>query len=86
MSGGKISIEKKVMKIIAEYSNSNLQQIYSETKLAEDLGLTSFDFVSLCAIFEEKFSMHFETLDDFYDIITVGDLIRIVEGRIKSYA
>lgn len=57
-------------------------EINMDTKLRTDLGLTSFDLVSLIADVEEKFNVRIED-EDIQNITTVKELIDYIDSKRK---
>ena len=65
--------------IIDEYVSVDLDSITTETKLREDLGLDSLDMASLACEVEDEFGIEIPD-DAIYSVITVGDVIKFIEG------
>lgn len=69
---------EKVKEILSEYADA--EDIQPESSLTADLGLTSFDMVSLIMEFEETFDI--EIMDkDIRKMITVGDIVEYIEQK-----
>lgn len=66
---------EELKKIAAEYTE---QEITEETKLRSDLGLSSFDLVSLIADIEEKYNIKVND-EDIASLTTVKDLMNYIE-------
>ncbi len=68
----------KVREIITRYVDVNPEDITEESRLGNDLGLTSFAVISMMGDFEEEFDI---TVDEsqLTDIYTVGDIIKYLE-------
>ena len=65
-----------VKTIIAKYTDA--EEITPESALVADLGLSSFDLVSIVAEFEDEFDL--EVPDrDIPGFITVGDIVAYLE-------
>jgi len=65
----------RIKKVIAEYTDVEMQDIQMESELTCDLGLTSFDLVCLMGSLEEEFGV---TIDDtmMQGMQTVGDVYK----------
>ncbi|MBP3205982.1 MAG: acyl carrier protein [Lachnospiraceae bacterium] len=66
-------IMDKVKEILGQYVEEDVSGITEDTLLAEDLGLTSFAFMSMMGDFEEEFGMTADETE-LTDIRTVGDV------------
>lgn len=69
---------EKIREIITRYADLNPEDITEESRLAEDLGLTSFAVMSMMGDFEEEFDI---TVDEsqLTDIYTVGDIMNFLK-------
>lgn len=63
--------------LASEYTEEN---VTLESNLRGELGLTSFDLISLISEVEEKYNVHIEETD-LESIITVQDLINYIESK-----
>ena len=74
---------KKIREIITRYSDVKAEDINENTRLAEDLGLTSFAVMSMMGDFEEAFDI---TVDEsqLVDIYTVGDIMNFIKETKES--
>lgn len=65
--------------IITRYADVSAEDIKEDSRLAEDLGLTSFAVMSMMGDFEEEFDI---TIDEskLTGIYTVGDIMRCLEA------
>ncbi len=70
----------KVKEILAQYVEVDLDEVTEDSRLAEDLGLTSFSMMSMMGDFEEKFGI---TVDEteLTEISTVGDVVKYIEKK-----
>lgn len=66
----------RVKNIISKYTEA--EAITPESALAADLGLSSFDLVSIVAEFEEEFDIEVEDRD-ITGFVTVGDILAYLE-------
>lgn len=62
--------------------NYQIENIELSTNFKKDLDLTSFDFVNIIALIEEKYGIEIEE-ESYRSLNTVGDLTEYLEGRIK---
>ena len=71
---------EKIRDIMTRYVELDPETIREDSKLVEDLGLTSFAFMSMMGDFEEEFGI---TVDEteLTDIQTVGDIIAYLEKK-----
>jgi len=70
----------KVKEIMTRYVDLDPSEIHEDSKLAEDLALTSFAVMSMMGDFEEEFGI---TVDEseLTDIHTVGDIVAYLESK-----
>ncbi|MBO4832058.1 MAG: acyl carrier protein [Oscillospiraceae bacterium] len=69
---------ERVIGILREYSEA--EEITRDSVLVSDLGLTSFDVISIVAAFEEEFDI--EVPDRaIMDFVTVGDIVTYLEEQ-----
>ncbi len=70
----------KVREILAQYVDADLDNITEETRLAEDLGLTSYSMMSMMGDFEETFGI---TVDEaeLTGISTIGDVMEYIKKK-----
>lgn len=70
----------QVREILSQYVEADPSTINEDTLLAEDLGLTSFAFMTMMGNFEETFEI---TVDEteLTDIRSVGDVIEYVKKK-----
>lgn len=72
-----------LLQIIQDYCEEiDVSQITSESRIMDDLELSSLDFFSLVSDVETEFDIHI-TEREIQEIATVGDLIHIVEEKTK---
>jgi acyl carrier protein len=71
---------EKVKEIMTRYVELDPSEIHEDSKLAEDLALTSFAVMSMMGDFEEEFGI---TVDEseLTDIHTVGDIVAYLENK-----
>lgn len=72
-----------LLQIIQDYCEEiDVPQITSESRIMDDLELSSLDFFSLVSDVETEFDIHI-TEREIQEIATVGDLMHIVEEKTK---
>jgi acyl carrier protein len=76
-----MSIEEKVIDIIAEKLNLSKDQIKPEASFVEDLGADSLDLVELVMAMEEAFGMEVSD-EDAEKLRTVKDVIEYVKSKV----
>lgn len=62
--------------------NYQIENIELSTNFKKDLDLTSFDFVNIIALIEDKYGIEIEE-ESYRSLNTAGDLTEYLEGRIK---
>lgn len=68
---------KKILK-----DNYQIEDIELSTNFKKDLDLTSFDFVNLISLIEDKYKIEIEE-ESYRRLNTVRELIEYLEGRIS---
>lgn len=68
---------KKILK-----DNYQIEDIELSTNFKKDLDLTSFDFVNLITLIEDKYKIEIEE-ESYRSLNTVQELIEYLEGRIN---
>ena len=70
----------QLKEIIERYADVNPDDIRGDTKLVEELGLTSFAVMGMMGDIEEAFDI---TVDEaeLTDIVTLDDLIAYIESK-----
>lgn len=70
----------KIKEILAQYVDVELDGVTEESRLAEDLGLTSYSMMSMMGEFEETFGI---TVDEteLTDIATIGDVMDYIRKK-----
>jgi len=71
----------KVKEILAQYVEVDPSEINEGTLLAEDLGLTSFAFMTMMGDFEEAFDITVDDESELNGIRTVGDVIEYLKKK-----
>ena len=76
-----MSVEEKVIEIIAEKLNLSKDQIKPEASFVDDLGADSLDLVELVMAMEEAFGMEVPD-EDAEKLRTVKDVIEYVKSKV----
>ena len=77
-----MDLEKKILKILSEELEININQIKLSDPYASLENMDSLTQVSINNLIEEEFEIEFE-FDDLFDIETVQDLIDIVNQKLS---
>jgi len=77
-----MSVEEKVIEIIAQKLNLSKDQIKPEASFVEDLGADSLDLVELVMAMEEAFGMEVPD-EDAEKLRTVKDVIDYIKTRLN---
>ena len=75
-------IFEKLSALIAEQFNVDVDSITMDTSFEDDLNADSVDIVDLSMALEEEFGIDELSEDEASGISTVGDLVRLLQGRI----
>lgn len=78
-----MSIEEKVIDIIAQKLNLSKDQVKPEASFIEDLGADSLDLVELVMAMEEAFGMEVSD-EDAEKLRTVQDVIDYVKAKVGN--
>ena len=76
-------IEKQIVPIIAEKLGVNESVVTLDASFTNDLGADSLDTVELMLDFEKKFGIAIPD-DQQENIVTVGDVVRLIEEEQKK--
>ncbi|MBR6878375.1 MAG: acyl carrier protein [Bacteroidales bacterium] len=76
-------IEKQIVPIIAEKLGVNESEVTLDASFTNDLGADSLDTVELMLDFEKKFGIAIPD-DQQENIVTVGDVVRLIEEEQKK--
>ena len=71
-------MEEKIKEILSEVSGIPASKISTDTRVAGDLGMSSFDLADTVVTVEETYGIRIPD-ERFRDIETVGDIVRIIE-------
>lgn len=70
---------EKLVEIICNYVEADPEQITEESRFMEDLGFTSFDFMSMLGELEDEFDIEVDQ-QEAARIRTVGEAVSYMEG------
>ena len=70
-------MEEKVREILAELSGVPISQIQDDTRLAGDLGMSSFDLADTVVSVEEAYGVKIPD-ERFHELETVADIVRVI--------
>ena len=76
-----MSIQDKIVKIIAEKFDIDPVEIVPEASLIDDLGADSLDLVELVMTIEEEFDMEIPD-DDTKNLVTVKDAVAYINDHL----
>ena len=71
--------EKKFKEFLAQYCTKTPEEMTNDMRLVEDLGLSSFDFMSLLGDMEDNFDVELN-IDNVGDITTIGEALEFIAG------
>ena len=75
--------EKKFKEFLAQYCDVNPQDMTDEMRFCEDLGLSSFDFMSLLGDLEDTFDVEL-TPDNIGNVYTIGQALALINNERQS--
>jgi len=64
---------------LGEYVDTPIDEITEESRFIEDLGLNSFEFMSLLGYLEDEYDIEVDE-DEIMNIKTVGEAVKYIEG------
>ncbi len=76
-------MEEKVLAIISDFVDVDMNEVNSDTKLRGDLGLNSFDFVNIAVAFEKEFGVAIPD-KEIPELRTIGDIVALLEEMQKA--
>lgn len=80
---GLIMIFEKVKEILDEYIEVNVEDITLQTRLIEDLGINSYEFMSIIGEIEEEFDFEVDE-KSVLKLITIEDLLDYISNFTKE--
>lgn len=69
-----------IQTILSKYTTINKEDITENTILTADLGLSSFDVVSIVSDFEDEFDIEIPD-KDIRKFVTIGDIIMYLQNK-----
>ena len=69
----------KIKKILGKYIDINLEEVTLETRLAEDLGLNSYEFMSIIGEIEEEFDLEVDE-KEILKFVSIADLLDYISN------
>lgn len=76
-------IFEKVKEILDEYIEVNVEDITLQTRLIEDLGINSYEFMSIIGDIEEEFDFEVDE-KSVLKLITIEDLLDYISNFTKE--
>ena len=76
-------IFEKVKEILDEYIDLNVEDITLQTRLVEDLGINSYEFMSIIGEIEEEFDFEVDE-KSVLKLITIEDLLDYISNFTKE--
>jgi len=75
-------MQDKIIELICEKLNKKKEDIKLESRLVEDLGADSLDFVELIMAFEDEFGITLPD-EDVSKLKTIGDIVNYISNLNK---
>ncbi|MDC7294554.1 MULTISPECIES: acyl carrier protein [unclassified Butyrivibrio] len=69
--------EKQFKEFLSQYCTLTPEEMTNDMRLVEDLGLSSFDFMSLLGDMEDNFDVELN-IDNISDITTIGQALEFI--------
>ena len=69
----------KIKKILSKYIDTNLEEVTLETRLAEDLGLNSYELMSIIGEIEEEFDLEVDE-KEVLKLVSIADLLDYISN------
>lgn len=76
---------EKLREMICQYVETDKEAITENSRFVEDLGFTSYDFMSMVGELEEEFDVEVEERE-VAEITTVGEAIRYIDSLRETEA
>ena len=70
-------MEEKIKEILSEVSGVPLAELRDDTRLAGDLGMSSFDLADTVVSVEEAYGVKIPD-ERFHELETVADIVRVI--------
>ena len=78
-----MKIEMKFREFLVQYCDIKPQDMKDDMRFVEDLGLSSFDFMSLLGDMEDNFDVELN-MDNVGSITTIGEALALIQTERKS--
>ena len=75
-------MEYKIKEIIANYLGMEVKDIDLKMDIIEDLGINSYDIVSIVGNFEDEFDIEIPD-QKIKELVTVGDIAEYLEKNVQ---
>ncbi len=75
--------EKVFKELLAQYCSVEPQDMKDDMRLLEDLGLSSFDFMSLLGDLEDNFNVELDP-ETIGNVTTIGEALSFIGGDRKT--
>ena len=69
----------KIKEILSKYIDTNLEEVTLETRLAEDLGLNSYELMSIIGEIEEEFDLEVDE-KEVLKLVSIEDLLDYISN------
>jgi len=77
----KEEISQKIKQLIADRFDRSIDEVTEDASFVDDLGADSLDITELLMALEEEFNIEID--DDANNIVTVGQAIEYIAGRVE---
>lgn len=74
-----VNMFNELKETICEYVEINPEEITENSRFIEDLGFTSYDFMSMVGELEDKYDIEVEERD-VIQVKTVGDAVKYIQS------
>lgn len=78
-----MSLFYQVRKIVVNKLRIDELEVKPESKFIDDLGIDSLDLAQLLMFMEDEYGINIMDTNYFQRVITIGDLIKIIEEQLK---
>ena len=77
----KEEVSQKIKQLIADRFDRSIDEVTEDASFVDDLGADSLDITGLLMALEEEFNIEID--DDANNIVTVGQAIAYISGRLE---
>ena len=78
-----MKIEMKFREFLAQYCEVSPQDMKADMRFIEDLGLSSFDFMSLLGDMEDSFDVELD-ISNIGNVTTIGEALALINDNRQS--